>query len=80
MEATEIKLNVPLLVSVTALEEEIPTASAVTFVFASVARTPCLTGEVPTTSFALILSDPMASSGLGHQSRNPVTGEAHSCL
>jgi hypothetical protein len=31
-------------------------------------------------SFALLLSDPMASSGLGHQSQNPVTGEAHSCL
>jgi hypothetical protein len=66
MEAIEIKFNVPLLVSVTALEEEIPTASIRTFVFASSARTPCLAGEVPTTSFALLLSDPVASSGLGH--------------
>jgi hypothetical protein len=80
MEATEIKFNVPLLVSVTALEEEIPTASTVTFVLASAARMPCLAGEVPTTSFARLLSDPMALSGLGHQSRNPVIGEAHSCL
>jgi hypothetical protein len=47
MEATEIKFNVPLLVSVIALEEEIPTTSVATFVFASAARTPCLTGEVP---------------------------------
>jgi hypothetical protein len=47
MEATKIKFNVPLLVSVIALEEEIPTASVATFVFASAARTPCLTGEVP---------------------------------
>jgi hypothetical protein len=49
-------------VSVTAREEEIPTASAVASVFSSVAK--CLAGEVPTTSFAL-LSDPMASIGLG---------------
>jgi hypothetical protein len=80
MEATKIKLNVPLQVSVTALEEEIPTASVATFVFASAARMPCLAGEVPTTSFALLLLDPMASSGLGNQSWNPVTGKPHSCL
>jgi hypothetical protein len=80
MEAIEIKFSVLLLVSVTALEEEIPTASVATFVFASAARTPCLAGEVPPASFALLLSDPMASSGLGHQCRNPLTGEAHSCL
>ena len=55
--------------SVTAREEEIPTASAVASVFASVAK--CLAGEVPTTSFAL-LSDPMASIGLG-QVQNPET-------
>jgi hypothetical protein len=62
---------------VTALKEEIPTASAATFVLASAARMPCLAGEVPTTSFALLLLDPMASSGLGHQSWNLVTGKAH---
>jgi hypothetical protein len=80
MEATKIKFNVPLLVSVIALEEEIPTASVETFVFASVTRMSCLAGEVPTASFALLPSDPMASSGLGHQSQNLVTGEAYSCL
>jgi hypothetical protein len=38
-------------VSVTVREEEIPTASTVASVFASVAK--CLAGEVPTTSFAV---------------------------
>jgi hypothetical protein len=56
-----------ILVSVTAHEEEIPMASAVASVFALVAK--CLAGEVPTTSFAL-LSDPMASIGLGQQLLN----------
>jgi hypothetical protein len=51
-----------ILVSVTAHEEEIPMTSAVASVFALVAK--CLAGEVPTTSFAL-LSDPMASIGIG---------------
>jgi hypothetical protein len=59
-----------ILVSVTAREEEIPTTSAVASVFASVAK--CLAGEVPTTSFAL-LSDSMASIGLGQQLQNPKT-------
>jgi hypothetical protein len=61
-DAKGYQLNVLILVSVTAREEEIPTASAVAFVFASVAK--CLAGEVPMTSFAL-LSGPMASIGLG---------------
>jgi hypothetical protein len=55
-------------VSVTTHEEEIPTASAVASVFASVAK--CLAGEVPTASFARLL-DPMASIGLGYQLQNP---------
>jgi hypothetical protein len=59
-----------ILVSVTAREKEIPTTSAVASVFASVAK--CLAGEVPTTSFAL-LSDPIASIGLGQQLQNPKT-------
>jgi hypothetical protein len=59
-----------ILGSVTAREEEIPTTSAVASVFASVAK--CLAGEVPTTSFAL-LSDSMASIGLGQQLQNPKT-------
>jgi hypothetical protein len=59
-----------ILVSLTAHEEEIPKASAVASVFASVAK--CMAGEVPTTSFAL-LSDPMASIGLGQQLQNPKT-------
>jgi hypothetical protein len=63
-------------VSVTACEEEIPTASAVASVFASVAK--CLAGKVPTTSFAL-LSDPMASIGLGQQLQN-LKHKTHSCL
>jgi hypothetical protein len=57
-----------ILVSVTTHEEEIPMASAVVSVFASVAK--CLAGEVPTTSFAL-LSHPMASIGLGQKLQNP---------
>ena len=56
--------------SVTPHEEEIPTASAVASVFASVAK--CLAGEVPTTSFAL-LSDSMASIGLGQKLQDPET-------
>jgi hypothetical protein len=59
-----------ILVSVTTHEEEIPTTSAVASVFASVGK--CLAGEVPTTSFAL-LSNPMASIGLGQQLQNPET-------
>jgi hypothetical protein len=59
-----------ILVSVTAREEEIPTASAVASVFASVAK--CVAGEVPTTPFAL-LSHPMASIGLGQKLQNPET-------
>jgi hypothetical protein len=59
-----------ILVSVTAREEEILTASAVASVFASVAK--CLADEVPTASFAL-LSDPMASIGHGQQLQNPET-------
>lgn len=58
-----------ILVSVTAREEEIPMASEVASVFASVAK--YLAGEVPTTSFAL-LSHPMASIGLGQKLQNHV--------
>ena len=56
--------------SVTDREEEIPTASVAASVFASVAK--CLAGEVPTASFAL-LSDSMASIGLGQKLQNPET-------
>jgi hypothetical protein len=59
-----------ILVSVTVREEEIPMASAVASMFASVAK--YLAGKVPTTSFAL-LSHPMASIGLGQKLQNPET-------